>query len=136
METRSYNTIQKSNIYDMLKANSSKHMTADEMLEILKQNNIEASRATLYRYLDQLVLSGEVRKFNISNQASACYQLIDEDCKEHFHLVCEKCGKLIHLDCNKVDSLIKHIEKEHDFKINKCNIVLSGLCKDCQKDGE
>lgn len=128
-----YNTKQKMQILEMLKNNKQRHLNVDEMLFILSAEQISVSRATLYRYLDVLVSTGEVKKFLIGENEKACYQYSDDDCQEHFHLVCTECGKLIHMKCEKVNEIIEHIDEDHNFKVDPGRVVFYGLCSDCQK---
>lgn len=133
METKVYITKQKIQILEMLKNNKNKHLTVDDMLFILTAQKISVSRATLYRYLDVLVQTGDVKKFIISDSDKACYQYIDSesDCKEHFHLMCIECGTLFHLECDHVSEIINHVESHHKFKVDPGRIVLYGVCNDC-----
>ena len=58
---------------------------------------------------------------------------VDEEkgCHEHYHLKCIECGKLIHVDCTHIDEIQSHIEKHHNFSVDKSRIVLYGTCSDC-----
>lgn len=138
MEQKTYITKQKIQIIELLKNNKNKHMTADDMLFLLTAQKINVSRATLYRYLDVLVSTGEVRKIFISEGSKACYQYIDNTtkCKEHFHLVCTECGKLQHMECSHVEDIIKHVEKEHHFLVDPGRVVFYGICSECAKKEE
>lgn len=128
-----YNTKQRREIIDIIRQNGDKHITSEFLLEIIKKKNLNISRATLYRSLDSLVQSGELKKIVVENSKGACYQLCDLEDHHHFHLVCERCGKLIHLDCDKIDELINHISLDHNFKINPSRVVLYGICEKCNK---
>lgn len=138
MEQKVYNTRQKIQILEMLKNNKDKHLTVDEMFFILSAMKVNVSRATLYRYLDVLVATGEVKKFITSEDGKACYQYFDPslNCNEHFHLMCIECGKLIHLCCDEVNHVISHIEGEHNFKVDPGKIVFYGTCEECLKKGD
>ena len=72
METKVYNTRQKVQILEMLKQNKHRHMTVDEMVFYFTVQKINVSRATLYRYLDVLVSTGDVKKYITGEKA--CYQ--------------------------------------------------------------
>lgn len=133
MHNTNYNTKQKMQILEMLKNNKQRHLNVDEMLFILSAEQISVSRATLYRYLDVLVSTGEVKKFLIGENEKACYQYSGDECAEHFHLVCTECGKLIHMKCDKVSEIIEHIDEDHNFKVDPSRIVFYGICEDCQK---
>ncbi len=129
-----YNTKQKQIITELLKDNSNRSLTSDEILFMLnKKDNI--SKATLYRHLDLLVQNYEVRKFYNSKLGRSQYQYADLEstCSSHLHLRCSKCGKLIHLDCDETTKFINHINSNHGFRIDNLNTVINGVCSECQK---
>ena len=103
---------------------------------ILNAQKVSVSRATLYRYLDVLVSTGDVKKYILSESDKACYQYVDssEDCKEHFHLMCIDCGTLQHLECLQINEIINHVVQDHKFKVDPGRVVLYGLCEECQKN--
>ena len=82
MQIKGYNTKQKNIIVDMLKKNKNRHLTADEMLKILDEMDSPVSKATLYRFLDVLVSTGDLRKYITLEGEKACYQYIDEEATE------------------------------------------------------
>lgn len=137
MEIKNYTTKQKVIILDLLKSHSDKHLTVDEMMQILYTKNVCVSRATLYRNLDILVLSGEVRKFYVQED-KACYQYIGSGslCTEHFHLVCSSCGELMHLRCDEITKIINHINKEHSFLVDPGKVIFYGTCEKCLANKE
>ena len=136
MEVKVYNTRQKVFILEMLKNNKNKHWTVYYMLFIWNAQKVSVSRATLYRYLDVLVSTGDVKKYILSESDKACYQYVDssEDCKEHFHLMCIDCGTLQHLECLQINEIINHVVQDHKFKVDPGRVVLYGLCEECQKN--
>lgn len=133
MNNIKYNTKQRSIILDLLISNSEKHLTADEMLELLKSNNTPVGKATLYRYLDMLVSVGEVRKYLLEERSSACFQYIDNEhkCQEHYHLKCLDCGKLIHFECEPLDKTAAEIDQKYHFVIDISKVIFYGQCMEC-----
>ena len=131
-----YETKQKNYILDVLIENKDKHLNCEEIYDILKQRNLSVSLATLYRYLDKLVASNKVRKYTSTHLGKACYQYIDDTCKNHnhFHMICLKCNKLIHLDCELMNEFIEHVENHHKFKIMPEKVVYYGYCNECRGD--
>lgn len=127
-----YKTKQRSVIENVIK-NESKHITVDGVMLKLKENGDNIGRTTVYRTLEKLSSEGKVRKY-VNAGESACYQYISDNCQEHFHLKCSNCGKLIHIECKHIDELASHIEKEHNFTVNKLKTVLYGICEDCAKN--
>lgn len=120
---------------DELIAFFEKHL--DEHLsiqDIILSLDKKIPQATIYRLINNFLDEGLLRKYVIDSTQASCYQYIkDNHCHEHFHLICEKCGKVIHLDCDEVDHLLKHIDDEHDFRINTSKVNLYGLCDECRK---
>ena len=131
-----YETKQKTYILDVLKENKDKHLTCEEIFDLLKQKECSVSLATLYRYLDKLVLNNVVRKYTSAHLGKAGYQFIDDKCKKHnhFHMICLTCNKLIHLDCDLMNNFINHVEEHHDFKVIPEKVVYYGYCSECRGD--
>ena len=118
----SYNTRQRELILDYIKKNAKKHLTADDIADALKAEQV--GKTTVYRYLEKLCEQNIVRKFILSEGKSACYQYNDEkQCHDHFHMKCLKCGKLFHLECDHLKDIAAHISKMHDFTIDSSRTV-------------
>lgn len=133
-----YNTKQKQIIYNFLSENSSELLTCDEILDGLKQQSTPVGKATLYRFLDMLVSSGDARKVMDESKKSAAYQLLDKEmnCDGHMHLKCISCGSLVHLGCDFMHSVGEHILKHHEFRIDNSRTLIYGLCNKCSGKGE
>lgn len=130
---RNYHTKQRGIILDLLKTNQERHLSADEMMELLHQNHTPVSKATLYRYLDMLVSQNVVRKFIIEDQPGAAYQYIEEaeSCHEHFHLKCLDCGLLLHVEYDEFDQYIKD---KYQFNVDQSKIIIYGECHECSQN--
>ena len=126
-----YKTKQREQVLEIFKKHKGQHLNVDFLLKEIKEQNLDISRATLYRCLDLLVSSGVLKKITVDDKNPPCYQLCELEDHDHFHLVCEECGALIHLECEKVEELVEHINEEHHFEINPSRIVLYGLCENC-----
>ena len=126
----SYNTKQKELILNIIK-NEKKSFTIKDIYEKVNNNT---GLTTIYRLVDKLVNDGLLIK-EISKDNITYYQYLEE-CKEenHFYLKCNKCGRLIHIDCDCIKDLTNHITKEHNFILNKENIILNGLCNKCKEN--
>lgn len=136
MEENAYRTKQKQYIYDFLKENCERSFTIDEITERIAKQNASVGRTTVYRNVEKLAKSGEVRKFVDQKGKSSTYQYVEHHthCSEHIHLKCISCGKFIHLDCEMMDSVNEHILDEHGFSIDNSKSLLFGLCKNCMRE--
>ena len=127
-----YITKNKLKILNCLKDNQDKHLSIENIFDLL---NKDVPLASIYRIIDELVEEGAVRKYIIDRNNSACYQYIgDGNEHQHFHLLCTKCGRLIHLECDEVNHLLSHIQSDHGFDVDISKITLYGVCKDCQEN--
>lgn len=106
---------------------SDQHPTAESVYESLKKDNPNLSLGTVYRNLSQLEEHGLLRKVNIPGMPVR----YDGNLAPHDHFVCENCGKIIDIEPSEINVIPnKSLEGS---SINGCYIVLSGLCKDCNK---
>lgn len=128
-----YNTKQKEKLTDYFKKNMSRQLTINDIIEEVSGNG-EAGKSTIYRQIAKMVEDGELLRMNGEDSKSAVYQYMGEGthCREHFHLKCIECGKLIHLDCRHLEKIGKHIEEEHNFKIDTRRTVFYGMCEKCR----
>ena len=122
----SYNTKQKDKIMNIIKSFNKEFTIKD-----IHNKLCDVGLTTIYRLVDKLVLDGKIKK-TISKNVTY-YQYL-EDCNEenHFYLKCENCGSLLHIDCECIKELENHINKKHNFKLNKKQIIINGICKNCK----
>ena len=132
-----YNTKQKNLIYDYLASNRDKLLSCDEISDALKISGTPVGKATLYRFLDSLVSSGDARKIVDDGKKSAAYQLLDKEmnCHGHMHLKCIGCGALTHLGCDFMNTVGQHILEHHQFRIDNSKTLIYGLCSECSEKG-
>ncbi len=130
-----YNTKQKQIIISFLKLNSSMQFSCESLSDMLKESGTPVGKTTVYRYLEKLTESGQVRKITGGNSKSALYQYIAEEmnCHSHMHLKCLRCGDFIHLGCDFMHDVSEHLSEHHHFKVDNSKTVLYGLCEKCSE---
>lgn len=128
-----YNTKQREKILLYLKENKDSNITADEIIKHFKLTQDNIGKATIYRYLNELVKQNIIKKYNLENRNCSCFQYVEQcNCEEHYHLKCKGCNKIIHLDCDEFKGIKEHLEQEHNFKLDSIKTVLYGLCDKCK----
>lgn len=128
-----YSTRQRALILEFMKESGAHHTVAD-IVEGLRSQGITVGTATVYRTLDKLLATGEIKKFVIDEKSGACYQYAtDAECNRHFHLKCVKCGRLIHLSCEFLAEMENHILKDHGFTVSVGKTVIYGTCAFCSQ---
>lgn len=130
MKKESYKTVQKEELLRIIE-NIDKDFTIKEVYELLKG---KVGLTTIYRYVDYLYEKKIVSK-SISNNVTVYRYLKKCENDNHFYLKCNKCSKLIHVDCDSISILANHLTLDHGFIMNKDNIIINGICKNCKEGG-
>lgn len=105
------------------------HATADEIYNVIVNEHPYISRGTVYRNLNQLSESGEIRKLEIPGGADR----FDHRCHDHYHARCLKCGQVFDVEMEYIKDLKKKIKDTHGFEFSGHDIMFKGICPECKK---
>ncbi len=108
------------------------HATADEVYEVVRKEHPNISRATVYRNLNLLADEQQIKKVITPTGAERFDHRVDR----HYHVKCIKCGRLFDVDMDEIEDMNQKIIDAHHVKILGYDILFSGICQDCQKQGE
>ncbi len=104
------------------------HPTAEEIFEIVKKKFPEIGLATVYRNLDYLVRTGQIKQLNSILGAKRYDGCVDKHC----HLICKECNTIIDLfDVKNIQIQSKELEKL-DFDFDPFSAEMFGICKNCK----
>ena len=123
-------------ILSVLEQNSGRHMTAEDIYELVMQDYPEIGLATVYRTLQLLWDIQLVDRINLDDgcvRYEIGHLLKDETKHNHHHLICRKCSKVIPFDADLLDDLEHHIEKAAGFHVLDHELKFYGLCRGCMK---
>lgn len=132
--TTTYKTKQHSLVLECFLNNKERHLTIDEIYNILQKNGTRVGTTTIYRQVQKLSDEGLVTKYSVDSESGACYQYSGENCKMHFHLKCTACQRLIHSTCSYLETVENHIFDHHGFKVDNSRTVFYGICQDCLRN--
>ncbi len=127
-------TVQRSMIYEILMENEDKHLSTEEIYELVKEKNPKVGIATTYRTLQLFEEIGLVYKHNFDDGLSR-YEILSPNSNEihqHHHLLCKKCGKIIEVKEDLMNSLEEIIEKQYNFEILNHVVKFIGICSQCR----
>jgi len=134
LQEKSYKvTPQRQIILKVLLENIQKHLSAEDVYEIVKKKHPEIGMATVYRTLDLLVELGILQKMNFGDGKTR-FELNDENVHHHHHLICLSCGKVLEFELDLLDDLEERIAKKTDFDIVDHKLKFYGYCSDCRKN--
>lgn len=127
-------THQRKVILDAMAKNNDKHLSCDEIFNIISKDNPEIGIATVYRTLLLFEKLDIVYKVNFDDGCSRYELDLGTENHQHHHLICLKCGKVIEVKLDLLETLEIEIEKELDFKIVDHNLKFYGYCSDCKEN--
>lgn len=110
-----------------------RHLTAEEIYELVQQDFPMMSRTTVYRNLENLVEQGLLMPLQRSGRAVQ----YDANLSEHHHFFCQKCGEVFDIYLEeihyRIDSARSSLGKVRVFRPE---VQLHGICQDCLRGEE
>lgn len=104
------------------------HATADEVYERLVAEHPSISRTTVYRNLQRLSETGDIRKIEVPEGADR----FDHACYDHYHARCVRCGGVFDVDMDYMADIGKMIRDAHGFEFLGHDIMFKGVCAECK----
>jgi len=111
--------------------NTTSPLSASDIFDILKTENVTLS--SIYRTLDTFYKENMLIK-DLDHNGTAIYTL-HKDSHNHY-LECKSCHKQIKLDFCPYHKINSTIKKDYNFIVDEKNLVIYGLCNDCNKKAE
>lgn len=108
-----------------------KHVTADELFNLVKKRNPGIGVATVYRTLKLICESGLGRELRPGGD-SVMYEH-DYNHAHHDHLICTQCGRLIEVVDPEIERLQAKLAKRENFTLQGHKMFLYGICSKCKK---
>lgn len=109
---------------------SHEHPSAEKIYQDLRSSYPNMSLATVYNNLKVLIDEGFVEEIKISNDNTTYFDFMGHD---HLNVVCEKCGKIADFEDVEIPDLKREAEEQTGYHITKTQVLMYGVCPDCQK---
>ncbi|MEK6774474.1 MAG: transcriptional repressor [Bdellovibrionota bacterium] len=106
-----------------------RHVTAQELYEILSTKDSSIGFATVYRFLRNLTDHNFVTEVRMG-RAPARYELNLQ--KHHDHLTCTACGKICEFENKSIENLQIKVAQQFGFRLTHHVLELFGVCSSCQ----
>lgn len=123
-------------VLEVLAAHRDRHMTAENIYELVREDYPEIGLATIYRTVQLLLEMQLVGRISLDD-GCARYEIGEfydgEERHHHHHLVCRTCGQVIPFKDDLLDELESRIEKEMGFHVLDHELKFYGQCQECLK---
>ena len=124
-------TPQRRSVLDTIIENEGKHLSAEEIYDLVKAKCPEIGLATVYRTMQMFDEVGLVYKHNFDDGRSR-YELNHNEDHQHHHLVCINCNRVIEVEEDLLEQLENEVEKKYNFSITNHNVKFFGYCENCK----
>jgi len=112
--------------------NSQEHLSADLILEKVKQYDSSIGLATVYRTLQLLNDSGIIEECAFAKERGL-YEVSVSSSEHHDHMICTRCGKIVEFHDEELEKMQEKIAKQLGFGLKSHKVVLYGEClKPCE----
>lgn len=109
---------------------SEKHLTVDELYQLVKKSAPSIGFATIYRTLRHFCDSGLCRELKCEDGITRYEHLYGHE--HHDHLICSKCGKFIEVVDPRIEQIQEELARGEGFMLRRHKLELYGLCKQCR----
>ena len=106
-------TIPRTRILAILE-NESRHLSAEEIYQILLEEHEAIGLATVYRVLTQFETAGLVLRHHFEGGRSV-YEI--DDGQHHDHMVCTETGKVTEFNNDEIEQLQHQVAEAHGYEI-------------------
>jgi len=106
------------------------HFDADQLIDEMKLEGLQVSRATVYRTLNKLVDAGLLRRLDLGPRM---YYEHDYGYPQHEHLYCVKCHKVTEFQIEAMEQSLRDVAQENQFQLEGYSLIIRGICSDCNR---
>jgi Fur family ferric uptake transcriptional regulator len=107
------------------------HLSADDLVDLIRKDDHRVSRATVYRTLQWMEEAGIARKVDFGEgrfRFEPSYRH-----PRHFHLICKSCSQSFEFLSSDIEALMEEVAGARNFAAKQSVVQIYGTCEDCQK---
>jgi Fur family ferric uptake transcriptional regulator len=106
------------------------HLSADDLVDIIRREDQRISRATVYRTLQWMVDAGIARKVDFGEGRFRFEQSYLQP--RHFHLICKTCHRSFEFLSSDIEALIEEVASARAFAPAQSVVQIYGTCDACR----
>ncbi len=111
--------------------NTEKHLSIQELCDLVKKNNPEIGPATVYRAIKIICESGIAEEIDIGDGVKRYEHKYGH--QHHDHMICVKCNEFIEFCDPEIEKLQDKIAKQNKFTPLSHKLQIKGICSKCSK---
>jgi len=106
------------------------HLSADDLVDVIRRDDHRISRATVYRTLQWMVDAGIARKVDFGEGRFRFEHSYRQP--RHFHLICKTCHRSFEFLSSDIETLVEEIAAARSFAASQSVVQIYGTCEECR----
>jgi Fur family ferric uptake transcriptional regulator len=106
------------------------HLSADDLVDLIRHEDHRISRATVYRTLQWMVDAGIARKVDFGEGRFRFEHSYRQP--RHFHLICKACHRSFEFLSSDIESLVEEVAAARNFTASQSVVQIYGTCEACR----
>ena len=106
------------------------HLSADDLVDLIRREDHRISRATVYRTLQWMVDAGIARKVDFGEGRFRFEHSYRQP--RHFHLICKTCHRSFEFLSSDIESLVEEVAAARSFTASQSVVQIYGTCEECR----
>ena len=106
------------------------HISADELVPLIRREDARISRATIYRTLQWMVEAGIARRVDFGDGRFRFEHSYRHP--RHFHLVCKSCNQSFEFLSSDIEAMIEEVAGAREFVPAQSVLQVFGTCEQCR----
>src|SRR5204863_5353617 len=104
------------------------HLSADDLVDLIRREDHRISRATVYRTLQWMVDAGIARKVDFGEGRFRFEHSYRQP--RHFHLICKSCNRSFEFLSSDIEALVEEVASARSFSPSQCVVQIYGTCEE------
>lgn len=127
-------TPRREHILRVILENKDKHLSAEEIYNLVKQKAPDVGLATVYRTLELFLDFDIIHSIDFGDGRKR-YEFGEQQGERHHHhhLICTRCDKILEVNEDLLEDLEFRVTQAYEFTIVDHQLKFFGYCKDCAK---
>jgi Fur family ferric uptake transcriptional regulator len=106
------------------------HLSADDLVDLIRKDDHRISRATVYRTLQWMVDAGIARKVDFGEGRFRFEHSYRQP--RHFHLICKSCHRSYEFLSSDIEGLVEEVAAARNFTASQSVVQIYGTCEECR----
>ena len=125
-------TPRREHILQVFLENKDKHLSAEEIYNLVKKRAPDVGLATVYRTLELFLDFDVIHSIDFGDGRKR-YEFGQGEGEKHHHhhLICTRCGKIQEVTEDLLEELEARVNQAYDFIITDHQLKFFGYCKEC-----